>query len=82
MKKTFTKKGTFQSYYKACKWLQQNGYSYGSMCGKEPIGIVKGDVIIAKWRNLSDKDKLQLDGTMTSSDFREGSVTIEITSLN
>lgn len=82
MKKTFTEQGAFQSYYAACEWLKQNGYSYGSMCRDLPIGIMKGDFSIAKWRNLSNQDIKALDGTMTSDDFREGSVTIEITNQN
>ena len=78
MKKTFKVDGTFRSYYAATAWLSENGYSYGSMCMDMPIGIVKGDAIIAKWRNLTKSDIKTLDGRITSNDFREGEVTIEI----
>ena len=78
MKKTFKVDGTFRSYYAATAWLNENGYSYGSMCMDMPIGIVKGDAIIAKWRNLTKSDIATLDGRITSNDFREGEVTIEI----
>ncbi len=74
----FKEEGTFQSYYKACAWLDENGYSYGSMCGDMPIGIMKGDWVIAKWRNLTSKEKKELDGVIESDDFREGSVKITI----
>jgi hypothetical protein len=84
MKKTirefkFKESGTFASYYKACEWLRNNGYSYGSMCSDEPIGILKGEYSIAKWKNLTDKERKALDGIMTSNDFREGEVNIKLT---
>jgi hypothetical protein len=77
-KEVFTKNGTFESYYAACHWLTENGYSYGSMCCPQPIGIMKGDYNIQKWKNLSNFQISQLHGVMTSSDWREGSVLIEI----
>ena len=70
-KKTFKQKlvfkgdGTdFRSFYDAQKWLRLNGFSYGSMCGGQPIGIAKGDVWIAKWRNIPDSHMHRLDGIM------------------
>lgn len=72
----FNEKGTFNSYHAAKKWLTENGYSYGSMQRDAPIGIVKGDCLIEKWRNIEDFELAELDGVMVSNDFREGAVEI------
>lgn len=74
----FNESGDFQSYYKACEWLKENGYSYGSMERGEPIGLMKGDFNISKWRNLRPFEREKLDGIMTSRSFRESSVKITI----
>lgn len=76
--KTFTKEGTFQSLYEAQGWLSANGYSYGSLCRNDPVGLLKGDVTIGKWKNFDKEDIAALDGIMTSWDFRESPVTITI----
>lgn len=80
MKKEFPHNGrTFGALSDAQKWLKENGYSFGVLCGSSPIAIKKGDYLIAKWRNLSPKQQTQgIDGTITSDDWREGSVTVEI----
>lgn len=75
---SFSVEGTFESYGKACEWCKENGYSYGSMCRDEPIALMKGDYIIAKWRNLSEDERHNSDGLMLSSDFREASVRVII----
>lgn len=77
MKKEFTESGDFEAYYAASKWLDENGFSLGSMQRDDPIGIMKGDYCIAKWRNLSAADKRGLHGVLTG-DKRNGPVTIEI----
>lgn len=69
---TFKEKGTFESYYKASTWLDENGYSKGSMARTMPIGLLKGDFNIAKWYNLGNEDIASLDGVLVSNDFREG----------
>lgn len=38
---------------------------------------MRGDVLIAKWHNLSAKERAECDGVMTG-DFRNGPVTINI----
>ena len=76
--KTFSKPGTFQSLYAAQKWLEQNGYSFGSTCLEMPIGILKGDFIIAKRKNLTKAEIAQLDGRL-SGDMRNGPVMIQLT---
>lgn len=74
---TFTQEGTFQAYSAACKWCEENGYSHGSMQGCSPIGILKGDWTISKWRNLNQKQRDELDGTMSCiTSFREAPVHI------
>ena len=77
MKKKFDDSGDFQAFYAATKWLDMNGFSYGSMQGPEPIGVIKGDCAISKWRNLSALDKKHLDGVITG-DKRNGPVFVEI----
>lgn len=70
--------GTFNSYYEACRILEERGYTLGSMCMNSPIGFVSEDKFdyVAKWYNLSKSDIKKLDGVMLSNDFREGSVQI------
>jgi hypothetical protein len=75
---TFNQTGDFKAVNAAQKWLHENGYSYGSMCMDMPIGILKGDWCIAKWRNLNAKERKQLDGQLISKDFREGPVVIQL----
>lgn len=74
----FEVKGTFESLYEAQGWLHKNGYSCASLCGNYPVGLLKGDIGIAKWKNLTQQEKIELDGVMLSGDFREGKVTIKI----
>jgi len=68
----------FSAFQQAEDWVASMGYSSGSMCGKEPIGLANGDAYIAKWYNLSGSDRGALDGTMTSTDFRDGDVIVTI----
>jgi hypothetical protein len=68
----FNREGTFQALWAAQGWLEENGYSYGSTCRDMPIGILKGDWLIAKWKNLNKKEIGELDGVLISDDFREG----------
>ena len=76
---TFTQDGEFSAYYTATKWLQDHGYSYGSMCMDMPIGILKGSWCIAKWRNLSSEERQQLDGTISCiNTFREAPIHVVI----
>lgn len=75
---TFDQTGDFNAVNAARKWLQDHGYSYGSMCLDMPIGILKGSWAIAKWRNLTAKERKQLDGQIVSSDFRDGPVVIQL----
>jgi len=68
----------FYALRKAEAFLQKFGYSYGSLCGDEPCGIMLGEVTIAKWENLTEDERSAVDGMMTSNDFRNGSVKVTI----
>ena len=72
---TFSEPGDFVAYNTAVKWLDDRGYSVGSMQRDDPIGIVLGPCDIGKWRNLSPDDKASLDGKITGSK-RSGPVTV------
>lgn len=69
--------GNFESMYAAERWLTENGYSRGSSCASSPTGLLKGDYHIAKWKNLTKKEKYHLDGVM-EGDLRNGPLTISI----
>lgn len=60
----------WSGYSAAIKFLEKHGFSYGSMQREDPIGLVKGDVLISKWRNLDKKDIKALDGMIR---FKDGS---------
>lgn len=75
--KRFEKGGTFVAISKAQKYLEKNGYSYGSMQREAPIAIAKGDVSISKWRDIGD-DIGRIDGwILPEPDFREGGCLIQ-----
>ena len=80
MKLVFDQKGTFEAKYAAEKWCQENGVSYGSSCARGPTGLLRGNYCIAKWHNLTPKERSELDGTM-SGDLRDGPVTITLRDL-
>lgn len=77
MKKVFKAEGDFKSYYKAERFLDDNGYSYGSSDISAYVAIWKGDCYISKWRNLSSKEKSECHGLITG-DHRNGPVTVTI----
>ena len=69
--KTFDGDGTtFSAKFAAEKWLSENGYSVGPSCVMHDQGILKGDFVIAKWKNLTPLEIRQLDGRLISG--REG----------
>lgn len=72
----FDPAGTFAAFRTAEGWLNDNGYSSGSMCGQLPIAIKWGNFLVAKWKNLTKSEQKNVDGVMISSDFREGGVTV------
>ncbi|WP_114973364.1 hypothetical protein [Rhodoferax ferrireducens] len=77
MKVVFSQAGDFQAMQAAETWCKHHGISCGSGQGREPRGLLRGDFLIAKWRNLNKHERIALDGTMTG-DMRNGPVTINI----
>jgi hypothetical protein len=74
-KKVFDQKGTWAASEACKKWLTDNGYSYGSTSAMCPMPVLRGDWIIAKWKNLTRAEIAGLDGKV-SGDFREGPLTL------
>ena len=75
------KETTFGGLYCANGFLRKTGYVYGSLCGKMPVAIVKGETfneyhLPEKWKNFTEKQKNSVIGVVTSSDFRDGIVTV------
>jgi hypothetical protein len=56
--------GEFEANNAAEAWCRKMGISVGAMQGGEPRGLVWGNALIAKWRNLDQKDRDALDGRM------------------
>lgn len=78
MRIEFTQQGTFQALYAAQAWCRKFGISFGQSCCTGPTGLLFGEYDwIAKWRNLTPKERSELHGTM-DGDFREGPVVITL----
>jgi len=75
--KTFSEPGTFKALCAAENWLTENGYSYGPGSAMDPVPVLKGDFIIAKWKNLTEKEVAQLDGKIDGN-YRSGPVTVTL----
>ncbi|MPQ68303.1 MULTISPECIES: hypothetical protein [unclassified Pseudomonas] len=75
--KIFNQDGTFQALYAAQRWLASNGYSYGPSSAMNPIPVLKGDVCIAKWKNLTREEVAALDGQVTGN-LRDGPITVTL----
>lgn len=74
---TFADVGDFEAMYAAEQWCADNGYSVGAGQRGSPRGLLRGDFVIMKWRNLSAQERAELDGTMTG-DMRNGPVTVSV----
>lgn len=71
----------FEALRAAEKWLEQNGYSVGSGCAaSKKRAIKKGAWLVAKWRNLTAAERVNIEGMMTAAggDFRNGPVIVEL----
>jgi hypothetical protein len=74
---SFEESGTFNSYYKALKWLSDNGYKYGSTSIGNPMPVMKDKYEIhQKWYNLTEGQRKNVDGVVISDDWREGEVKV------
>jgi hypothetical protein len=70
----FIDKGTFEAYRKACNYLTENGFNYGSTCALEPMGFMKREWNCPwKWKNMTPKQRNSVDGVVVG-DLREGPV--------
>lgn len=73
----FDQPGDFEACAAAEKWCGERGISVGEMQGPAPRGLLLGDYCIAKWRNLTNAEKRELNGRMTGA-MRNGPVTITL----
>ena len=74
---TFTQDGEFEAYRAAQEWLNAGGFSWGQGQRGAPCGILFGDFIIAKWKNLTIAERRECHGELTG-DHRLGPVTVRI----
>lgn len=65
----------FGALYAAQQWCRENGISYGPTCRTGNVALMRGEVLISKWHNLTAKERAQCDGVMRGN-FREGPVYI------
>ena len=82
MTKLFPNTGEdFSGFHDAERWLIGLGYSVGPMQGTSPVGVVKGDERVAKWRHLSTQQRQLLDGRIVQHGgfgFRDGSALVAL----
>ena len=74
---TFYLVGKYRSYKAALLWAWDEGYFAGDRDGCDVVALQKNR-IPQEWKNLSDTEKVNIDGIMYSENFREGAVTINI----
>lgn len=73
----FDDQGDFKAMSAAEKWLRNRGFSIGSPERGNPRGLLHGDFLISKWRNLSAQEILDLHGTMKGN-MRDGPIQVDI----
>lgn len=77
--RTFTDQGDFAAYRAAESFLRARGFSVGTMQDGDPVGIIFGrQVVVAKWRHLTQAQRDELHGLITGDAKRTGPITIEI----
>lgn len=54
----------YSGFAAACEWLRENGYSFGFLEGKNPIGIIEGKHLIQRWSKIGILGRRKLDGTI------------------
>lgn len=70
---------TFSALWAAENWCRSNGYSCGSTDIGGRVAIQKGEYTLPqKVKNFDANDFKQADGFIVSSDFRNGTVKIQI----
>ena len=69
----------FDALYQAYSFLEEMGYSYGSLAvtSSQNVAVVKGEYNFhQKWHNLDKEDIQKIDGVIRSFDYRNGKVTV------
>jgi hypothetical protein len=69
----------FSAAHAAQAFLSARGFSYGPSQRDGPQGILFGEFIIAKWRNLTAKERAQVHGTIAGNG-RHGPITVTLKS--
>ena len=73
----FDQAGTFKAIHAAEQWCREHGVSYGPTDRSHVRGLMVGDFLIAKWHNLTAKERHECHGTITG-DGREGPLVLRI----
>lgn len=70
----------FSAYNAAVKWVEDQGYSVGSMQRGAPTLIYYGDCDVAKFRNISPSERKAAAGQIigVAGRFRGGPVTVSL----
>lgn len=77
----FNSELAFGAYTKACEFARSIGMSVGALQASGPTALVRGDALVAKWRNLSSDERARIDGVIVG-DKRNGPVTVHYRSEN
>lgn len=77
IEKAFEQCGDFEACRAAEKWCAEHGISVGINQRGDPRGLMYGDYLIMKWRNINPKQRERLDGRLTG-DMRHGPVFLSI----
>jgi hypothetical protein len=72
---TFDTEGEFKALSAAELYARKQGYSTGSLDGKNPIGIAGPDYIVGKWHTIFSAQLIKLNGVIVSDDFKAGPCT-------
>jgi hypothetical protein len=81
VQQNFTKKENrpFDALYQAQSYLNDLGYSYGSLSvtSSQNVAVKKGEYDLPqKWHNFDKEEISLIDGVIRSLDYREGQVTV------
>lgn len=81
VQQNFTKKEDrpFDAFYQAQSYLNDLGYSYGSLAvtSSPNVAVKKGEYDLPqKWHNFDKEEITLIDGVIRSFDYREGQVTV------
>ena len=69
----FSERGPFEAFNAACAFAQQAGFCVGQTSAGNPVGLMHGYEWVAKWRNLTPRERELLHGSIIG-DHRHGPV--------